>query len=208
MTEGNARAGAPAFIGFMSGISATNTNADPHITAIGHSYGSLTVGQSALTSKGIPGVDDIVLLGSPGTGAETASDLGVGKDHVFVGAAENDPVTKLPSKAEGTGLAGGATVGGLVLGPPGAVLSGAVGYGFGALVADDNERWFGIDPASTDFGARRFKVDDGPRPFVDGQAPTAAHSNYFDPKVDAASAANVAAVVANRSDLIVPEEGR
>ncbi|MEW1660623.1 alpha/beta hydrolase [Streptomyces sp. NPDC093707] len=206
--EQNARAGAPAYASFMSGLNVSNDNPDPHITAIGHSYGSLTVGQTALMTKGIPGVDDIVLVGSPGTGAQSAADLGVGKGHVFVGAAENDPVTQLPSKAEGGGMLGGAWTGSMTGEPVIAGLGGAIGYGVGSLMSDDNELWFGTDPASEEFGARRFKVDAGPRPFVDGQGPTPAHSNYFDPGVDPTSAANISAVVANRPDLVTPEAGR
>ncbi|GGX48199.1 alpha/beta hydrolase [Streptomyces noursei] len=206
--EQNARAGAPAYSSFMSGIAVSNDNSDPHITAIGHSYGSLTVGQTALMTKGIPGVDDIVLLGSPGTGAQSAADLGVGKDHVFVGAAENDPVTHLPSKAEGSGLLAGAGAGSLTGDPVTTGLGGAIGYGVGSLMSGDHELWFGVDPASEEFGARRFKVDAGARPFIDGQGPTPAHSHYFDPEADPVSAANVSAVVANRPDLIIPEAGR
>ncbi|MGW6310256.1 alpha/beta hydrolase, partial [Streptomyces niveus] len=96
----NAAAGASAYGDFMAGIAATNENDDPHLTAMGHSYGSLTVGQAAQREGGIPGVDDIVLVGSPGTGADSADDLGVGRAHVYVGAAENDPVTRMPAKGE------------------------------------------------------------------------------------------------------------
>ncbi|WP_438479387.1 alpha/beta hydrolase, partial [Streptomyces asiaticus] len=100
MSRGDAQRGAPAYNEFMAGISATNENADPHVTAIGHSYGSLTVGTAAKESGGIPGVDDVILLGSPGVDAQKATELGVGKEHVFVGAADNDPVTHLPTKDE------------------------------------------------------------------------------------------------------------
>lgn len=98
MSKGDAQRGAPAYNEFMAGLSATNANEDPHVTAIGHSYGSLTVGTAAKESGGIPGVDDVILLGSPGVDAQKATELGVGKDHVFVGAADNDPVTHLPTK--------------------------------------------------------------------------------------------------------------
>ncbi|MBC9714575.1 hypothetical protein H9Y04_18625 [Streptomyces sp. TRM66268-LWL] len=81
MSEAQAAKGAPAYNEFMAGVSATNRNADPHVTAVGHSYGSLTVGLAAQREGGIPGADDIVLVGSPGTSADKASDLNVGKDH-------------------------------------------------------------------------------------------------------------------------------
>ncbi|MFD0393539.1 alpha/beta hydrolase [Streptomyces nogalater] len=84
----------------MAGLAATNDHKDPHLVAIGHSYGSRLVGAATQEPGGIPGADDIILLGSPGTGVDRAEELGVGKDHVFVGAAENDPVSHLPSKKE------------------------------------------------------------------------------------------------------------
>jgi hypothetical protein len=106
----------------MAGLSATNDHDDPHITAIGHSYGSLTVGQAAQRDGGIPGADDIILVGSPGTGADRAEDLNVGKDHVFVGSAENDPVTMLPSRQQ----AAAGTMGFFGGGPFGAYLFGDI----------------------------------------------------------------------------------
>ncbi|MGW6597948.1 alpha/beta hydrolase [Streptomyces sp. NPDC055036] len=220
MFERDGKVGAVAYNDFMAGISATNQNPDPHVTAIGHSYGSFTVGQAAQRDGGIPGADDIVLLGSPGTGADSAADLGVGKGHVYVGAADNDPVTMLPSEDEasaiGAGAVGGASVGaslGLVGGP----FSGAVGGALGGVVGgiagymsseDGSQLWFGTDPAHEDFGAQRFKVDDGPRPYIDGQGLTPAHSNYFDPVKDPMSAQNVALIVAGRSDQITTQEPR
>ncbi|MFE9728085.1 alpha/beta hydrolase [Streptomyces sp. NPDC005794] len=96
----SAEAGAPAYNQFMDGLGVTNRNEDPHVTAIGHSYGSLAVGTAARQDGGIPAVDDIILLGSPGVGVDKAEDLGVGKGHVYVGAADNDPVTQLPSKQQ------------------------------------------------------------------------------------------------------------
>lgn len=47
MFTDNAAAGASAYGDFMAGIAATNEHDDPHLTAMGHSYGSLTVGQAA-----------------------------------------------------------------------------------------------------------------------------------------------------------------
>ncbi|MEE1802340.1 alpha/beta hydrolase [Streptomyces sp. JV176] len=221
MFEHNAAAGADAYNTFMAGISATNQNADPHITAIGHSYGSFTVGQAAQRHGGIPGADDIVILGSPGTGADSAKDLGVGKDHVYVGAADNDPVTIMPSKDEssalGAGAAGGASAGlvlGLGMGGPAGGLVGAAAGGVVGGVAglrsseDESQIWFGTDPAHKDFGATRFKVDDGARPFIDGQGATPAHSNYFNPERDRTSARNIAKIVAGHGDEISPEAPR
>ncbi|WP_327368913.1 alpha/beta hydrolase [Streptomyces sp. NBC_01217] len=223
MGEQNARAGAHAYNRFMAGISSTSQYGDPHVTAIGHSYGSLTVGLAAQERSGIPGADDIILVGSPGTGARTAEDLGVGKDHVFVGAAENDPVTKLPNSKEasgiGAGVAGGASTGfvlGASAGPVGAVIGGAAGglaggfagYASQDAQSDDSEVWFGTDPAHRDFGANRFAVSDGPRPFERGHGPVEAHSNYFNPSKDLMSADNIARIVSGKSEEIQRERPR
>ncbi|MEV0775529.1 alpha/beta hydrolase [Streptomyces sp. NPDC050428] len=197
-----AEEGASAYGDFMAGIAATNENDDPHMTAVGHSYGSLTVGQAAQREGGIPGVDDIVLVGSPGTGADSADDLGVGRAHVYVGAAENDPVTRTPAKGEaqgmGMGALGGASVGAALGGPVGAAVGGVGGATMAYFAQDaqteESEVWFGTDPAHEDFGARRFRVDDGPRPIRD-MGGVDAHSNYFDPGKDVTSADNIARIV-------------
>ncbi|MFI1935234.1 alpha/beta hydrolase [Streptomyces sp. NPDC020330] len=196
MGTGRAEKGGAAYRDFMGGISVTNQNTDPHMTAIGHSYGSRTVGAAAARPGGIPGVDDIILVGSPGVGVDHAVDLGVGSEHVFVGAAANDPVTKLPSKTQvvvgGIGLALG--------GPGGAYLAGDL--------ADpgDDDLWFGKDPASKAFGARRFPVADGP-PLVSGSGISLdSHSNYFSPERDAVSADSIALIVSGNADRLKMEE--
>ncbi|MFH9242433.1 alpha/beta hydrolase [Streptomyces anulatus] len=196
MGTGRAEKGGAAYRDFMGGISVTNQNKDPHMTAIGHSYGSRTVGAAAARPGGIPGVDDIILVGSPGVGVDHAVDLGVGSEHVFVGAAANDPVTKLPSKTQvvvgGIGLALG--------GPGGAYLAGDL--------ADpgDDDLWFGKDPASKAFGARRFPVADGP-PLVSGSGISLdSHSNYFSPERDAVSADSIALIVSGNADRLKMEE--
>ncbi|MGV9560303.1 alpha/beta hydrolase [Streptomyces sp. NPDC003401] len=189
----NAENGAPAYNGFMDGIAATNRNENPHITAIGHSYGSLTVGTAARQDGGIPGADDIILLGSPGVGVDKASELNVGKGHVFVGSAGNDPVTWLPSKPQ------------VVAGLMGGILPGALADPGG------DDVWFGKDPASEAFGATRFRVSDGPLPFYLAgihEGPTPAHSDYFTPTEDQESADNIARIVAGKSGSVTTEMPR
>ena len=62
----------------------------PHLTVVGHSYGSTTAG-TALRDHAT-GTDDLVLVGSPGPNVETARELQVPKGHVFAGASSRDPV--------------------------------------------------------------------------------------------------------------------
>ncbi|WP_406485173.1 alpha/beta hydrolase [Streptomyces sp. NBC_01563] len=182
----DANNGAPAYNSFMDGIQATNEHENPHVTAIGHSYGSLTVGTAARQDGGIPGVDDIILLGSPGTGADNASELNVGKGHVFAASADNDPVSRLPSMKD------------------------LVGRGIlGAAVTGSNDLWFGTDPTSKEFGATRMESGDGPLPFwLSGQGPTPAHSGYFDEERNPSTARNLARIVGGRPDSITTEVPR
>ncbi|MCQ9184168.1 alpha/beta hydrolase family protein [Streptomyces sp. IBSBF 2953] len=207
MTTTDAERGAPAYNSFMSGISATNENDDPHVTAIGHSYGSRLVGAATQEAGGVPGADDIILVGSPGVGVDKAEDLGVGKEHVWVGAAENDIVTKLPSSKEA--VAG--TMGFFGGGPAGAYLGGEI--------ADqgDDDIWFGKDPASKAFGANRFETLPGPELIqpsypnvLDSKMDIEAHSNYFNPEEgkDKVSARNIAAIVAGQPGYVTRETPR
>ncbi|MFT9789496.1 alpha/beta hydrolase [Streptomyces rhizosphaericola] len=193
---GRAETGGHAFRGFMAGLEVSNDHDDPHMTAIGHSYGSRTVGAATQQVGGIPGVDDIVLVGSPGVGVDRAEDLGVGKEHVFVGAADNDVVTRLPSKEQGLLAAAGRA-----LGPAGALMVDVAHPG-------DDHLWFGRDPASEGFGARRFAVDPGPPLIGPGRLSLDAHSQYFDPKLDSASADSIAMVVAGRGHQVKQENAR
>ena len=76
--EGRAQEGAKPLANFYDGIDVASNKNDPHVTALGHSYGSLTT-SLALQEKG-GGVDDAVFYGSPGLGGHVpalgASGLG------------------------------------------------------------------------------------------------------------------------------------
>ncbi|MEZ0091281.1 alpha/beta hydrolase [Streptacidiphilus sp. EB129] len=173
-----AAAGAVDFERFLGALRSTHrTGVPPHITALGHSYGSLLVGLAAQRPGGVP-ADELVLIGSPGTGADHASRLGVRDGHVWVGAAPHDPVTRLPAPS----VAAAALLAG----------TGQSPLGLLQLRADRGHlTWFGADPAAPAFGARRLPADDGP-PGGFG----AAHSHYLDP--GSRSLAAVAAVITGR----------
>lgn len=85
-----ANAGAPRLASFYDGLDVASTQPDPHLTALGHSYGSLTTGL-ALQDPG-PGqpVDDAVFYGSPGINADDESDLGLPDGHAYVMEADGD----------------------------------------------------------------------------------------------------------------------
>lgn len=60
-----------------------------HVTLVGHSYGSLTVGHAM---RRRPPAGDVVLLGSPGVAADSALALTGAPARVFVGEARGDPI--------------------------------------------------------------------------------------------------------------------
>lgn len=87
--ESLAKGGAVSLNHFYKGLDATTNVADQHITAFGHSYGSLTT--SLALQQGAP-VDDVVLYGSPGGELSNASQLGVQQGHAFFIDGVNDGV--------------------------------------------------------------------------------------------------------------------
>ncbi|WP_436700104.1 alpha/beta hydrolase [Nocardioides sp. BYT-33-1] len=87
---GKAEAGGDRLADFVDGIRASDQGPPAHLTAIGHSYGSTTLGHAL--AAGLP-VDDAVLLGSPGVPAADADGL-TGAD-LWVGSKDRDPVTLL-----------------------------------------------------------------------------------------------------------------
>ncbi|MFC4604150.1 alpha/beta hydrolase [Rhodococcus kronopolitis] len=85
-----AAAGAVRLAGFYDGLSVASRRPDPHLTALGHSYGSLTTGLALQDpSPGQP-VDDAVFYGSPGVNAGDESDLGLADGHAYVMEADGD----------------------------------------------------------------------------------------------------------------------
>lgn len=111
----------------VDGLRASRADDPAHMTAIGHSYGS-TATSYAATEHDLA-VDDIALVGSPGTGpADSASDFSVGADHVYVGRNSSDFVATLGDE-------------------------GWVGKDW---LFDAG---LGTDPSSEDFGAHRFEAE-------------------------------------------------
>ncbi|TVT42519.1 alpha/beta hydrolase [Amycolatopsis rhizosphaerae] len=91
--------GANKLAQFDQGINASRTN-EPHMTALGHSYGSLTTGIALQQNTG---VDDTVFFGSPGITGKPAlgpipvsgnplHDLQVPTGHAYDLAADGDPI--------------------------------------------------------------------------------------------------------------------
>lgn len=101
LAQGRADEAAPNLADFYRGHNATNEHGSGvHLSAFGHSYGSMATAQ-ALNELGETGVvDDAAFYGSPGFGYDASydwiddeSDLFVGDGHGFVMAAPDDPVS-------------------------------------------------------------------------------------------------------------------
>ncbi|MCZ2524879.1 alpha/beta hydrolase [Streptomyces sp. HB2AG] len=90
-TEGRAQDAAPDLRQFLDGTRASHQGAPSHLTVIGHSYGSTTVGAAAAGGDGL-GADDIVAVGSPGMTVNEAGDLQIDPDRVWIGAAGDDEI--------------------------------------------------------------------------------------------------------------------
>jgi hypothetical protein len=88
-----ARTGGADLARFYDGIAASRPGDPPHVTALGHSYGSTTTGY-ALQQTAVP-VDRAVFFGSPGLGTDDVGQLHVAAGHVEVVEARRDLVADL-----------------------------------------------------------------------------------------------------------------
>ncbi|MDH6136352.1 hypothetical protein P3T37_005777 [Kitasatospora sp. MAA4] len=201
MSADRAEKGAASYDQFLGGLRATHDGPPAHLVALGHSYGSTTVGLAAQRPGGT-GADDVILVGSPGTGADKASQLNIDPGHVWVGDAENDPVSHLPSRGE-VSFDGQVARSGPLLAP---VLVPGADWLYNQ--ADPHQLYFGTDPASAQFGANRFDVADGPAFSFDS------HSNYMtDPNSSADGATkdsinNIGQIVAGKYSNVTREAQR
>ncbi|WP_454318013.1 alpha/beta hydrolase [Streptomyces phaeoluteigriseus] len=90
ITPGRADEAAPELREFVRELRGV-TGPDPGITVLCHSYGSVVCGRAA---DGLD-VDDLVLLGSPGTGADSAADLRT-RARVWAARGGGDWVAQVP----------------------------------------------------------------------------------------------------------------
>ncbi|WP_155123729.1 alpha/beta hydrolase [Actinoplanes sp. SE50/110] len=131
-----AQEGATNLLAFTDGLRVSHDAGPVHMTAIGHSYGSVVVGDATSGGHRLA-VDDVVVVGSPGMDVHRASDLSVGADHVWAGAAPDDmvasPDTAIPLE---TGIP-------------------VAGDGVQAAIRLKH----GVEPHLPEFGARVFMTD-------------------------------------------------
>lgn len=97
MQQDRAVVGARDLARFYNCLEATSTRDDPHIVALGHSYGSLTQGLALQESGGHP-VDDAVFYGSPGFEASDEPELGLRQGHGYVMQGDDDDIRHVTSK--------------------------------------------------------------------------------------------------------------
>lgn len=126
-----ATAAAPALARFQEGLRTTGT---AHQAVIGHSYGSLVVGQAAATTHNL--ADDVVFVGSPGVGVNSATQLNVPPGHVWSSTSRSDVIQYAAVSPHG--LADELT---------------RAGFG---VVEPERHLWFGENPSDARFGARVF----------------------------------------------------
>ncbi|MEU6976029.1 alpha/beta hydrolase [Streptomyces sp. NPDC046371] len=100
-------AGAPTLRQFMGGLETAQGGPEKsHTTLMGHSYGSTVTGMATKLGGG-PIADDIIAVGSPGMQVKHASDLGVGKEHVWaVGGGWDDIIVRHGGRLVGHGEGG------------------------------------------------------------------------------------------------------
>jgi len=211
----DAVAGAKSLAGFQAGLAAAHAVGIPDRTVLlGHSYGTLVIGEAAAHDGVRP--SDIILVGSPGVGVNQAAQLGIPASHVWAGANVNDPVPDLPPHAEELlpkvaedGAAG--AIGSLLTG--GSVKQGAEEGALAPLLIahfqDPSASYFGTNPATPAFGGNDFTAN-----FVPGEPSSfslpyfmsfKAHSSYW--TVNSASLDNMAYIVDGRYNLVTLAPG-
>ncbi|OZF39813.1 hypothetical protein CH294_06225 [Rhodococcus sp. 14-2483-1-1] len=90
LSDDMAQTGGSRLASFLDGIDASRSD-DPHLTAVGHSYGSLTTGFALQDGTG---VDDAVFMGSPGVGTDNLGALHITGD-AYTLASGGDGVAAL-----------------------------------------------------------------------------------------------------------------
>ena len=93
------RAAGAATAAFLADLGAARPDGPPRTTLVGHSYGALVAARASDDHA----VDDLVLLGAPGTGVEHRDDLG-GATRVWAARASGDPIGIVADLDELVGL--------------------------------------------------------------------------------------------------------
>jgi hypothetical protein len=191
-----AKAGAQNLAGFYDGLQAAHQGGPAHLTAIGHSYGSLTTG-IALQEPGSHGVSDAIFYGSPGIEAATPGQLQLQPGHGFTMETPDDPIQGVYDSKPWTAL-------GTLLPPPyGPAIAGLEASGAGD---------FGPNPAAN---PNFTHMATGPAVVADGHGGTltleGAHGHSDYPRwgsnsLPRTTGYNIAAVVAGIPTNAIPQK--
>ncbi len=211
----DAVAGAKSLAGFQAGLAAAHVAGIPGRTVLlGHSYGTLVIGEAAAHDGVHP--SEIIFVGSPGVGVNQAAQLGIPASHVWAGANVHDPVPDLPPHAEALlpkvaedGAAG--AVGSLLTG--GSLKQGAEEGALTPLLLahaqDPSASYFGTNPATPAFGGNDFTANYVPHEPSTFDLPYfmtfKAHSSYW--TVGSSSLYNMAYIVGGRYNLVALAPG-
>ncbi|WP_250001288.1 alpha/beta hydrolase [Actinoplanes sp. M2I2] len=149
-----AEAAAPALRQFQEGLRAGHEGPPARQVVLGHSYGSLVVGQAAATGFE---ADGVVFVGSPGVGVDSARELRVPPGDVWSSTSRGDVI-------QYAAVAPGGLVRDLVT--AGSVPVAGPWLAFGR---PERDLWFGHNPSDPAFGARVF-----------ASAPGGGHVGYWD----------------------------
>ena len=161
--RGRAEAAVAGLRRFQDGLRATHDGDPAHLTVLGHSYGSLVVGTAAQAPG--PIADDVVFVGSPGVGADSAADLHMPPGRVWSSTARSDVI-------HWTAVAPDGLLKDLALSRAFPVAGPLAAFG-----RPEDELWHGHNPSDPAFGARTFPSQ-----------PDAGHTGYWDrgrPALDA-----------------------
>jgi hypothetical protein len=133
-SAGQATRAAPALSRFQEGLRAGHQAGPAHQTVVGHSYGSLVVGRAAASGENL--ADEVVFVGSPGVGVNSAAQLHAPPGHVWSSTSGSDVIQY--AAVSPRGLAEELT---------------RAGFG---VVEPERHLWFGENPSDPQFGARVF----------------------------------------------------
>ncbi|WP_263995289.1 alpha/beta hydrolase family protein [Mycobacterium yunnanensis] len=195
-----AKVGAHHLAGFYDGIKASHEGVPADVTAIGHSYGSLTTGL-ALQEPGNHGITDAIFYGSPGIEATTPGQLQLPEGHVFTMETPDDPIQAVyDSKPWLHGLG--------ALPPPFGPLAATVVGGMDLTGAGD----FGPNPATNpnfthlETGATAVPNGQGGTMSLGGASGHSDYPRFMDDGTPRTTNYNIAAIIAGLDDNAVRQK--
>lgn len=97
-----AEEGAPKLDRYVDSLGVTHDGGPRHTSVVGHSYGSVVIGDAARNGNGLS-ADEIIVAGSPGMHVQHAKDLNIDPKHVWAAEANWDPVPSAGVLGHGRG---------------------------------------------------------------------------------------------------------